>query len=142
MWLKWLINLVTLGGDLRRKFRELEKERSDESKAVEHMMDRVIDSKKNWETKPPRYTVLKPLMPNSHSYQKEIYGIIQNENFQWAMYTIEQDIFSMLNEASGDEAIEVMGLSKGFSFMRDQLRDIANAYLESTKAEEEAVEID
>ena len=146
MWLKIITNIFTIGGDLRRKYRNLEREieilnerLEEEAKtgsALNILIEKAELAKYNYDKKPARYTLLKPFQSDSNTYQRAIQEIATNENFLFLMYTIEQDIFNMLNEANEEQATEIMGMSKGFAFVKTSVRELANAYLASMKTEE------
>jgi len=121
-----MLDVITFGGHSRKLYREIH---ASFHKGIEETREAVIkadNAKLTYENKPVRATVITPFKGSDPVFQKEIFELSTNPSFQWLVFSAQQDIYEMLNNATGDKAIEIMGMSKGMAHFKAVVTEICS----------------
>lgn len=133
----FLFEVITFGGYSRRVLARLSKTIADDAKGASKAVKSAARAKVAYEAKPPQMVVIVPPESNDPAYPRALKELVNDAHYKWLMYSVEQDIFQMLNNATDDKAVEIMGMAKGFQYLRSATYTIIERYEKFLNASEE-----
>lgn len=109
-----IMNIITLGYYGLQEFSKMRKEEVEKAKALTEKAQKLSD---HFERVAPRMVPLQIYDTNSTEYLRRISEFANDPAVKFFLYNIQQDVYEMLNTATDEKAVEIMGMSKGIKYL-------------------------
>jgi len=134
-----ILNILTFG---YYGLKELSKLRNAELEKAREIADSATELHIKMQKTPARMVHIQAYDPNSEEYLRKITEFAKDPAVVFFMFNIQQDIYGMLNQATDDKAVEIMGMSKGFKYLLQGLDSAVREYKEISTAKKPVNESD
>jgi len=132
----FIYQLISFGGYSRKLYRELHDSFNKDIANTREVVAQAKAAEDNYNKKPTRFSVIEAFDANSPEFQKQILELSKSATFRWLVFSTEQDVYDMMNNATGEKAVEIMGMSKGLRYFRTVIDGICKSRQEfAAKAE-------
>lgn len=122
-----ILNILTFG------YYALKKAYEDKINRVKQVTQEAEDFHNSLKQLPAKMIMIQPYNADNVEYQRKILEISQDPALRYFLYNIQQDIFEMLNHATDEKAVEIMGMSKGIKYLLKAIEANNLNYEENSK---------
>lgn len=124
-----IMNILTFGIYGLKKLSEL---KAEELKTARSLTERASALTELAEKSPPRMVSIQAFKTTDYEYLRKIAEISDIPEFRFFCFNVQRDIFELMNSATDEKAVEIMGMSKGFKYFLKILESSRAEYKELT----------
>lgn len=133
-----IMNIITFGAYYRKMYKEMHSQVHNDTAVVQDMIGRAKRAKERYETRTPRAITIQSYDFADSQPLNYIHETAKHPIFKYFLHSVTLDVYEMLNNATDDKAIEIMGMSKGIKYLTDRLNGLAVEYEDMQNAVSDA----
>ena len=130
----FIVNAITFGSYYRKMYKQMHGQVHKDTELVQDMVNRAKRAKKNYENRTPRAITIQSYDFTDNQPLNYMHETAKHPIFKYFLHSVTLDVYEMLNNATDDKAVEIMGMSKGIKYLTDRLNGLAVEYEEMQNA--------